>query len=190
VDVCSTQNPSDAFTHPFTVGNCDGPSRFVRCVWFMGRADIRMAFRAVTTIRSLLVKTRPVTEEHKKGVISKSTLISSHAHAPHTHTHTHTHTLTHTHRPTNLSDLTELHPSVGINLKYLLEYNDDDFEENFTLNFAVGQVSVSHPLLGKQGYLHSSCLHGMQECGCGTVRPSSQAPPQLLVTKSWGGAWE
>ena len=38
----------------------------------LGRADIRTAFRTVTTIRSLLVKTKPATEEHnKKGVIYK-----------------------------------------------------------------------------------------------------------------------
>ena len=38
----------------------------------LGRADIHTAFRTVTTIRSLLVKTKPVTEEHnKKGVIYK-----------------------------------------------------------------------------------------------------------------------
>ena len=38
----------------------------------LGRADIRTTSRTVTTIRSLLVKTKPVTEEHKKkGVIYK-----------------------------------------------------------------------------------------------------------------------
>ena len=38
----------------------------------LGRADIRTAFRTVTTIRSLLVKAKPATEEHnKKGVIYK-----------------------------------------------------------------------------------------------------------------------
>jgi len=38
----------------------------------LGSADICMAFRTVTTIRSLLVKTKPAMEEHnKKGVIYK-----------------------------------------------------------------------------------------------------------------------
>ena len=38
----------------------------------LGRAYIRTAFRTVTTIRSLLVKTKPATEKHyKKGVIYK-----------------------------------------------------------------------------------------------------------------------
>ena len=39
-DVCSSQTPSNSFTHPFDVGNCDGPNRFVRC----GRLILSLLF--------------------------------------------------------------------------------------------------------------------------------------------------
>ena len=51
-----------------TIPYVKGVSERIRRI--LGRANIRTAFSTVTTIRSLLVKTKPVTKEHdKKGVI-------------------------------------------------------------------------------------------------------------------------
>ena len=40
-------------------------------------------------------------------------------------------------RPTDLSDLKQLHPSVGANLEKLLTYEGGDFEATFSLTFEV-----------------------------------------------------
>ena len=69
--------------------------------------------------------------------------------APMCHQHTHSCMCVHVHvhciytpalypiRPTDLSDLKQLHPSVGTNLESLLTYEGDDFDDTFALTFEV-----------------------------------------------------
>ena len=45
-------------------------------------------------------------------------------------------------RPTDLSDLKQLHPSVGVGLEAVLSYEGDDFKDAFGLTFEVEYINI------------------------------------------------